>query len=242
MRRGGAAAGIILASAVGSISAQGGGGAGTEDRRASDAAMHAMSQHGHDDANPHLQLSTLRAATPADSARAAELVAVIRRQLAKYRDVNAARADGFEQFLPNLPLPVYHFTNYRYGLAAGFGFDPARPTSLLYRKNADGSYTLTGVMYTAPQRLAEEALDPRIPLGIARWHRHVNWCLPRKGEEPRWLETGDGKPLFGPESPIATAAACEAAGGRFLPRLFGWMIHVNAFESDNPSIIWGDHR
>jgi hypothetical protein len=139
-------------------------------------------------------------------------------------------------------LPVYHFTNWRYGLEAAFGFDPAKPTSLLYRKNADGSFTLTGVMYTAPRRLPEESLDSRIPRGIARWHQHVNWCIPKRGEEARWQETSGGKPVFGPLGPIADEKACAAAGGRFLPHLFGWMVHVNAFASDDPAVIWGDHH
>jgi hypothetical protein len=214
-----------------------------EGARAADAALHDMSHHDHMAAdNPHLRLSAKREATPADSARAAELVARIRRDLARYRDVEAARAAGYVQFLPNVALPVYHFTNRRYGLEAAFAFDATRPTSLLYRKNPDGGFTLTGVMYTAPARLPEERLDARIPLGTARWHQHINWCLPRKGEESRWRETRGGKPLFGPESTIAGKEACDAVRGRFVPRLFGWMVHVNAFESDDPAVIWGDHH
>ena len=34
----------------------------------------------------------------------------------------------------------------------------------------------------------------------------MNWCIPKKGDQARWLETEDGKPVFGPESPIATKA------------------------------------
>lgn len=214
-----------------------------EGRGAADAALHEMSHQEHEARdNPHLRLSATHPASAADSARAAELVTRIRRDLNRYRDVAAARADGYEQFLPNVALPVYHFTNWRHGLEAAFAFDASRPTALLYRKNPDASFTLTGVMYTAPARLAEAKLDSRIPLGMARWHQHVNWCLPRKGEESRWRETRAGKPLFGPESPIAAREACDAAGGRFVPRLFGWMVHVNAFESDDPRVIWGGHH
>ena len=56
------------------------------------------------------------------------------------------------------------------------------------------------------------------------------------------MERRAGKPLFGPDSPIVTKGACDAVGGRFFPRLFGWMVHVNAFESDDPRVIWGDHH
>ena len=47
-----------------------------------------------------------------------------------------------------------------------------------------------------------------------------------------------GKPVFGPLGPIATKAACDSAGGRFLPRVFGWMVHVNAFAGDDAKVIW----
>ena len=213
-----------------------------EDRRTAEAVTHAM-MHGEHDAmaQRHLLLSTTREATSAASARAAQLLAAIRRDLAKYRDVAAARADGYEQFLPNVPQPIYHFTNWLSGFSEAFGFDPAHPTSLLYRKNADGGFTLTGVMYTAPRWLDEAALDERIPLGIAHWHQHVDWCLPPRNQPGRWLDSKDGHPLFGPESPIATQEDCTKAGGRFVPHLFGWMVHVNAFDSDDPRVIWGEH-
>lgn len=191
------------------------------DTQAAGAAMKEMSHHEHGPAsNPHLRLTPVMAATSADSALARRIVSAIRGDLAKYRDVSSARADGYLQFLPNVPQPEYHFTNWKYGLEATFEFDPSRPTSLLYCKNADGSFTLTGVMFTAPARLSDDALGKRIPLGIARWHQHVNWCLPPKGEELRWKETRGGKPLFVP---------C-------------WMVHVNAFASDDPAVIWGDHH
>lgn len=213
------------------------GGAPLADPRAADAATRQMSHHAHDsEVNPHLRLSTARPRTPQDSARGQALVATIRRELAKYHDVNVAIADGYEQFLPNVVLPVYHFTNKRYGLEAAFSFDASKPTSLLYRKNSDGTFALTGVMYTAPALLGEERLDRRIPLGLARWHQHINWCLPKQGEESRWRETRAGKPLFGPESPIASAEECAAVPGRFIPRLFGWMVHVNALSPMIPPL------
>jgi len=38
---------------------------------------------------------------------------------------------------------------------------------------------------------------------------------------------------------LSVATACAAVGGGFVPRLFGWMVHVMAFESDDPNVIWG---
>ena len=49
----------------------------------------------------------------------------------------------------------------------------------------------------------------------------------------------DGKPVFGPRSPIATREACDAVGGRFRPRVFGWMVHANVLEGDDPAVVWG---
>lgn len=189
--------------------------------------------------NPHLRLTPERVASAADSARAAQLVTTLRSTLARYRDVRAAEADGYRRFLPGVKQPVYHYTNWRHGLGAAFAFEAAKPTSLLYKEGDDGRLELVGAMYTAPATTGERDLDARIPLGIARWHLHVNWCLPPRGARQRWNETRDSAPVFGPRSPIATAEACAAVGGRFVPRLFGWMVHVNAFAGDDPGVIWG---
>ena len=167
--------------------------------------------------------------TTADQARYRALEQTIRRELDRYRDVGIAVADGYEPFLPGLPQPVVHYTKKSHGLAAAFGFDPAKPTSLLYRREPGGGYTLTGVMYTAPWWTDEAALDARVPLAIAPWHQHVDLCVPGRRHRERWTETRDGRPLFGPKSPIATEAECEAVGGKFVERAFGWMVHVEAF-------------
>ena len=50
----------------------------------------------------------------------------------------------------------------------------------------------------------------------------------------------DGAPKFGPESPIATEAACKAVGGVFHLSLFGWMLHANVYEGDDLATIYGD--
>ena len=189
--------------------------------------------------DPHFKLTPVHAANPADSARAAALVATIRAALARYRDVRLAEADGYQKFLPGVRQPVYHFTNYRYALEERFRFNPAKPTSLLYRSQPDGSLELIGVMYDDAPGTSLEELDRRVPFSITQWHQHVNWCVPPRGQKERWSETRGGQPVFGPRSPIADEAGCAAVGGRFLPRIFGWMVHVNAFASDDPAVIWG---
>ena len=32
----------------------------------------------------------------------------------------------------------------------------------------------------------------------------------------------------------------DAAGGRFVKEVFGWMVHANVFASNDPKVIWGD--
>ncbi len=106
----------------------------------------------------------------------------------------------------------------------------------MFERERDGRLELLGAMYTAPKRMSVDRLDEGVPLSIARWHKHVNWCVPGRGQRERWLEKRDGHPVFGPQSPIATREACEAVGGRFLPSIFGWMVHVNAFAEDQKGV------
>ena len=95
-------------------------------------------------------------------------------------------------------------------------------------------------MFTAPAQVSDSELNARLPLSIVRWHEHVNWCLPQLADaRRRWGETKDGQPVFGPKSPIATEEACDAVGGRFRPRIFGWMVHVMAFSDQDP---WNTHH
>jgi len=207
------------------------------EQQATAAAQEAMG--GPMPADPHMTLTPPRPGSGADSARAAALVAAMRAALGKYRDVRVAQADGFRQFLPGVQQQVYHFTNRRWALEEMLRFDAAKPTSLLYRKEPDGTFVLVGAMYAAPGRASFDQLDARVPLSVARWHEHVNWCVPSLGGRERWRETREGRPVFGPKSSIATAQACTAVGGRFVPRIFGWMVHVMAFAGDDPHVIWG---
>jgi hypothetical protein len=203
---------------------------------ATHAVHEAMSHDMH--ANPHVRMSPARAATPADSARAAALVMEARSSLARYKDVRVAEREGYRIFAPNVPQQVYHYTNVGVAFREHFKLDVARPSSLLYRKTADGSMQLVGAMYTAPRNASLEELNERVPLGIARWHLHTNMCVPRVAQKERWIEVADGKMVFGPASPIATREACDKVDGRFLPVVFNWMVHANMFESD----VWGEHH
>ena len=198
-----------------------------------DAAAHAMHRH-HMENGPHMQMTDLRPKRPGDEEKAEEVVEAAKKTMERYKDYRAALKDGYEIFLPAIPQPQYHFTNNWYGFEAAFRFNPDHPTSLLYEKTKDGGYNLVGAMYTAPEKASAEDLDQRIPLSMAQWHLHTNFCMPPKDRRAEMFEP---HPKFGLAGSISTNEECEQAGGRFLPHVFGWMVHVYPYEKD-PAAIW----
>ncbi len=191
----------------------------------------------------HMRWTPARSATSSDSARALKVVGELRRGIARYRDVKAAERDGFRMFAPELRnQQVYHFTNYRQAFREHFRFDPTKPASLLYRRDPDGKFVLMGGMYVAPKRADVRDLDARVPTSLARWHAHVNVCVPRRGERERWKETEGGVMRFGPAGAITTREACDQAKGRFHEQLFGWMVHVNAFGGESLGGMFADEH
>jgi hypothetical protein len=187
-----------------------------------------------------MELSPTRKPTHADSVRAQEVAVELKRAIAKYQDTAAAVADGYKMFAPQLKQqPVYHFTKTSNAFLEAFRFNAERPTSLLYKRGGDGKLHLVGAMYSMPKRASVKRLDERVPLSIARWHKHVNWCVPKRGEQSRWTESHEGFPVFGPASPIATKDLCDAVGGKFHDSLLGWMIHANVYDGSDLGTIWG---
>jgi hypothetical protein len=203
-----------------------------------DASAHVMnSMEGHMNMGPHMKMTALRPAKPDDAARAQQVAAEARKASEKYMDYHAALADGFEIFHPEVPQKMYHFTNIHFAREAFFDFNPEHPTSLLYEKHGD-DYKLIGVMYTAPKRFTEEELDERIPLSVAQWHEHVNFCRPPADKRAEMLMP---HPQFGLRGSITTQEACDAAGGTFMPVIFNWMVHVYPFEKTQAE-IWSAER
>jgi hypothetical protein len=175
---------------------------------------------------PHMRMTVARPPQPDDQKRGDVLANRAREAIEKYRDYRVALRDGYQILLPQVPQKMYHFNNAQYYMEAERQFKPEHPTSLLYEKTPDG-YRLIGVMYTAPAGLTEDELDERIPLSVAAWHQHVNVCLPEG--DPLQNLFGNGA-RFGLDGSIATDAECRNAGGRFYPRLFGWMVHLYPYE------------
>jgi hypothetical protein len=181
----------------------------------------------------HMAYTPLRPDSDADHARAAVLVTDLQHALAKYKDYHVAEADGFKAFHPEFKQKVVHFTKNWNGLKAVFEFVPTEPTSLLYQPTPGGGYKLIGAMYTDRKYATNDQLDQRVPLSVARWHRHVNLCFPTSTTA---IKTADWtKFVF--NGSIATKAACDAAGGHFFPQVLGWMVHVYPWET-NPQLVW----
>jgi len=192
------------------------------------------------DDGAHMRMAPKRELAPGDSTRAAEIVKTARAALGKYSDVTLAEADGYVKFLPWVEdQAIYHYNNIRNAMSVLNGFDATKPVSLLYKKNPQGELKLVGAMYNAMPNATPADLDSRLPTSIAHWHEHVDFCAVspdsiRAGvvkadaaTAARWLE-------------ITTPQECAAVGGRFVPRIFGWMAHVYLFSGDDPKTIWGE--
>jgi hypothetical protein len=219
--------------------------------------------------NAHMTLTELRTPTAADVERGRQIIETMRASLSKYQDYNVAIANGYQPFMPTVPQDVYHFGNAEITGAEYMGdFDLKNPGSLLYEKTTFGGWKLVGAMYSAPPLDAPAQLDKLIPLGLARWHEHTNLCLPAGITEqdvmngkigarmrPNISSATDNPrerssmlrmrlgymadPRFGFQGTISTAAACEAVGGNFHPLIFGWMVHVYPFASDDLKVAFG---
>jgi hypothetical protein len=192
-------------------------------------AVEAMTPHQRH-MGPHMKWTALRQGVPGDPERADHIVQTLRQALNRYSDYHVALAEGFVPMHPERKPKHYHFANKERRIVARSHFDPAQPTSLLYRKTSDG-YELEGAMYTAPRGLTEDELNERIPLSIAQWHAHVNICLASDGSGRRI-----SRRQFGFKGTIADEAECRQAGGRFVSQAGGWMIHVYPFEATREKI------
>jgi hypothetical protein len=216
----------------------------------------------------HMKMTELRPQNSQDVERARQIVSRLRQALLPYRDYQVALSQGYRIFLPSVPQDVYHFTDYEAAAWEYNGhFDPEHPGSLLYVKRGDDDYVLVGAMYSAPAQYTTDQLNELVPLSVARWHQHVNICLPRGitlidllhdkigadrtnlpgtipiAANPEALELDHrvgflADGRFGFEGKIHDADTCEAAGGNFIPLAFGWMVHVYPFQSDDLKVAY----
>jgi hypothetical protein len=137
--------------------------------------------------------------------------------------------DGYIQANPTVDQPQFHFNNDANAKLADTRFDPTRPTSLLYYRSPTQRFRLEGVMFTARNSATEDELNQRVPLSIARWHKHTNFCAAPANKVKEYF---GNHPKFGMFGSIHTREACNAEGGTFVPVVFTWMIHVFPYEND----------
>jgi hypothetical protein len=183
----------------------------------------------------HMQMSLKADAQPGDEQRAEQIVAAAKRVIARYADVDTALHDGYKPFHPTGAMgEEVHYTNYRYARLEHEHADYEHPGSILY-KRTPGGMEAVGVMYSAAQNATREQLNAVVPLSVATWHRHVDFC-----GGPSSLPVNE---QFGPHAKfgfrgsIHTQEACEAAQGLWIPVVFGWMTHVYPNAKDS-SAVW----
>jgi hypothetical protein len=179
----------------------------------------------------HTRMSEMRETVPPDElAHAQRLVAILRHDLARYRQPAAAERDGYRKEGEDVPVgSLKHFFNYANFAKNHEHLDPQAPAAILYRRTKTG-FELAGVMFTAPISASMDELDRRVPLALGHWHSHRNVCVPHKGAPP--LRTHEERAPFGFEGRISTRTACDAAGGVFLDNVYGWMTHVYPYAAD----------
>jgi hypothetical protein len=228
-------------------------------------AMGAMGKHLM--VGDHMTMTPQRPPTPADAQRGEEIIATMRRVLAKYQNSDAAVAAGYIPYMPTVPQDVYHFASRALTADEYMGdVNIERPGALLFEKKTFSGYQLVGAMYSAPPNYTLDQLNAIIPLGLTHWHAHTNICLPAGVTEhdvmngdirghfrasipnnPMGFSAGESArmrfgymadPRFGFTGTISTAADCEAVGGNFHPQIFGWMVHVYPFQSDDLKVAF----
>jgi hypothetical protein len=181
------------------------------------------------ESHAHMRMTAMRPARPSDGARAARIVAVARELVARYPDATAAERAGYRKYLPGVALPVEHYVDDAAFAAEERGrFDPAHPAALIFERNGE-TLRPSGVMYVAAANATPAQLDAAVPLSVTQWHRHVDLCFPAGAGVAEAVRAGG---RFGFGGSIATEAACRAAGGTWIPSLYGWMVHVWPLRAD----------
>ena len=165
---------------------------------------------------------------PSDSAAEAAFLAAAEAGTIRYRDLAAARADGYRPLGGELPSLGEHWVHNRRALANVL--DPAAPSILVYVRVA-GEPVLAGVAYT--RLLAPAAPLPDFPRGRPNaWHEHnggvEDEVLPLAHHGPSSATTND--------SGVANPPANGHRGGA-APRLRIAVMHAWIGVA-NPAGIW----
>ena len=154
-------------------------------------------------------------------ARLVEQLDSVRTATEKYRDVNAALADGYVQVggvVPNMGAHFIHEERVNDGV-----LNVEEPEFVLYDRDQAGQWRLVGTAFVLPREVdplsAVETAGDDHPEGfegpLDNWHVHYQLCT---------LPNGGFRTL--------SQEACEGRSGIFTVS-FGWMIHAWVHD-DNP--------
>jgi hypothetical protein len=138
-----------------------------------------------------------------------EQVDIAKAATEKYRDIEAAYADGYVQITQFIPGIAAHFVKPELLNAP---FNPATPSNLLYEPDDNGNWVLVGVAYTAPNK-GDEVQPEGFAGPLDGWHYHKNLCF------------------RGGSVSIATSED-QCVGGAYVERT-QWLLHVWLYK-DSP--------
>ena len=142
-----------------------------------------------------------------------EQLDTIRSATERYRDMNVALADGYEQVGDVAPNMGAHFVHE--GRVDDGVFSVEEPEIILYDRDEAGDWRLRGTSFVFPREIVGDEHPEGFAGPLDNWHVHYELCtIPEQGF--RTLPKDE----------------CEEAGGSFTPS-YGWMIHAWVHD-DNP--------
>ncbi|HEX5616488.1 MAG TPA: hypothetical protein VFZ83_15140 [Acidimicrobiia bacterium] len=167
--------------------------------------------HEHPDSSDHSAHGDDPTATDDDHRRAAEIVAATKVALARYADIEAARAAGYVPAAEGLDETTdgyLHLVDPE-RVADATVVDPEEVESLVYSRGDDGEMHLVAAMFVLPpDQTVADAPDVAGPL--AHWHDHVDLC---------WREDRPGI-IAGP----AIGSTCETGVNVSPAMLHVWIV------------------
>ena len=137
----------------------------------------------------------------------------VRASTAKYRDIEVALTEGYVQLTDQVPNMGAHFAHLERTIDGVF--DPSQPEILIYNRNDEGEWELSGTSFVLPYQLVGTEHPKAFAGPLDNWHVHYSLC------------TGPGT-----ISRSSTPEECRAQKGIWVPS-YGWMIHAWVWE-DNP--------
>jgi hypothetical protein len=153
------------------------------------------------DPNKPIDLGGVPGVTPAEQARAENLIAITLIRLPKFADYRVAEADGFTSIGDGFTGDE-HFVNPKF-FDDGHILDPDRPESLVYDTRSGKRVLESAMFMMAPGDSFADIPDVGGPL--TQWHIHNNLCFTTSGQVAGLTNSSGGcnAPLVkGPETPM----------------------------------------